>query len=38
MICTITLAAVVFALIIVFVIKVLPALGNDEPNGRHPQV
>lgn len=38
MICTITLGAVVFALIAIFVIKVLPALGNDEPHGRHPQV
>lgn len=38
MICTITLAAVVIALIAIFVVKVLPALGNDEPHGRHPRV
>lgn len=35
MICTI-IATAVIALAAVFVIKVLPALGNDEPNGRHP--
>lgn len=35
MICTI-MATVVIALAAVFVIKVLPALGNCEPRGRHP--
>lgn len=35
MTCTI-IAAALIALAVVFVIKVLPALGNDEPHGRHP--
>lgn len=35
MICAIIAAAAVSAIIAVFVTKVLPALGNDEPSGRH---
>jgi hypothetical protein len=35
MICTI-IAAVVIALAAVFVTRVLPALGNNEPHHRHP--
>lgn len=35
MTCTI-ITATFIALAAVFVIKVLPALGNDEPSGRHP--
>ena len=36
MICTVSAATIIIALAAVFVIKVLPALGNDEPHGRHP--
>lgn len=35
MTCTI-ITATLIALAAVFVIKVLPALGNCEPHGRHP--
>lgn len=37
MICSIiAVVAIPAALAAVFIIKVLPALGNDEPRGRHP--
>lgn len=35
MICTI-IAVAFIVLVAVFVTKVLPALGNNEPHGRHP--
>lgn len=36
MICTVMATAAIIALTAVFVTKVLPALGNDEPHHRHP--
>lgn len=36
MICTVSAATIIIALAAIFVTKVLPALGNCEPHGRHP--